>query len=212
MTTLVDYRRLVRLKGYDTFTDAQIDDTVNEARRRLVRDRRWTFLSSTSSSLVTIAQNPAVALSGIADLQHLDAVRITVAGSERDMSFMPLEELRSEQDVRPSIDVPRFWTRRNGTLLLYPTPDIVYTLSVEYVAKPAQLTTGTDPLIPDEMQDLVAWAAVPPLAFRQRDGAAMTYAENHYKEQLRMAIGQESMQQRQRSQQVGSGYWGSRER
>ena len=209
MATLIDYRRLVRLRGYDGATDAQVDDAVNEGRRRLARDHRWSFLESVSTSLTTTANNPLVALTSITDLQWLDAVRVSFGGVESNLQPVQYQVIRFRQAECPAVELPQMWARRGaGPVALYPTPDKAYTLNVEYVAQPAQLISGTDPIFPDSHQDLVAWAAVTTLAFRQRDAWAAPTAENNYLAGLRMAVSQDNVRQRQQSTQVRKGYWG----
>lgn len=214
MTQLAEYVTLVRDKGYDGTsgtTDAMVGRAVNAARRRLIKDRRWRFLETANTSLVTVALNPVVSLASITGLAHVDAVRPVLAGVERETEFQPLQELRHRQTVLPATGIPHTWTRRNASLLLYPTPDVVYTLNIEYVARLDDLAGATEDTIPEDLQDLVAWAAVPDLAFRQRDSAAMQMAEAQYQQLLRQAAAQENVQQRQASRQVRSGYWGGQD-
>jgi hypothetical protein len=209
MATVDDYERLIRLKGYDGVSDAQLLDAINEGRRRLVRDHRWVWLEANSSSLVTVANVATVALSGLTTVAHVDAVRLVQAGVERNLSHLPLQELRDRQSDEANVPgVPRYWTRRNAQLLLYPTPNAVYTLVADYVLQPAPLVSGTDAVVPDDFQDLVAWASVPSLAFRQREAWAMQYADKAYTDLRRVAIAQDDVQQRQRAQQVRP-YWRS---
>ena len=207
--TLADYRRLVRLRGYDGATDAQIDDAVNEGRRRLVRDHRWSFLETTTALLSTTANDPEVDLSSLQNTAHIDAVRPALAGVESNLMPVEYQVLRFRQVDLPMTGLPEMWSRRAGTLLLYPTPDQVYTLNLDTVVKPTALTAGEDPLIPDGLQELVVWAACTTLAFRQRDAWAAPTAENNYLAALRMAVSQDNVRQRQQSDQVRTGYWGS---
>lgn len=206
MPSLADYSRLLELKGYDGGTPEQLSDAVNEGRRRLVQDRRWSFLDSTDATLVTVPNEATVALAGIADLAHVDAVRpADVNGEDFETRFVSWQELRQKQSRCPLVGLPEYWSRRAGQIGLYPTPDRAYTLTVEYVAAIADLVDD-DPLFPDAMKDLVVWAAVPTLAFRQRDSWAMSAAEGKYASLFRTAASQDAIQQRQSSQQVRSVY------
>lgn len=210
MATLADYLRLVRLRGYDGMSDTQLTDVVNEARRRLVKDHRWQFLQSVNTALVTAPNVASVDLTPIADLAYIEAVRAGSGGVEIASQYQSYQEFRSLQVDAPNFGAPYVWTRRGlTTLLLYPTPDAVYTLSIDYYAKITALSTGQTDTIPDTLQDLVVWAAISTLVFRQRDYWDGGVAENQYQTLLRQAAGQENIQQRQSSQQVRSGYWGA---
>lgn len=210
MATLTEYRALVRLKGFDGASDAQVDSAINEARRRLARDHRWSFQEATSSALSTVALNAAVSLASITGLAHVHAVYVVKAAEEYNLQPTTLPVLRFQQADLPSGGLPELWALRGSTLLLYPTPDAVYTLNVEYVASPTALSVPAtpDPVFPDTLQDLVGWAAAITLAYRQRDSWAAATAENSYQVALRMATSQDNVRQRQQADQVRSGFWG----
>jgi hypothetical protein len=48
---------------------------------------------------------------------------------------------KADRDTATSEDNPRYWTRNGTKLYLYPTPDAVYSLDVQYRKTPTALTT-----------------------------------------------------------------------
>lgn len=211
MTQIAEYRTLVQAKGYDGSSTTVLDPAINAARRRLAKDRRWTWLQDISTSLSTTASDPEVSLATVTDLLHVTAVRLLRGTEEIPLGFMPTQELRDEQAYWPQIGEPEAWTRRGGDLLFYPTPDQVYTVTLEYITTLADISGSDEDIIPEHLQDCVAWAAVADLAFRQRDWNAARFAETQYQQLRLTAAGQDALEQRQTSRQVRSGYWGTRD-
>lgn len=206
---LADYRAAVRNLGYDGATDPQLDLAINQARRRVFQDHRWSFLQTTNTALVTVAGEVAVSLAPLTSLLHLESIRLLDGTDPLPLQPMPLQELRDlATDYPDDTGPPRYWARRGGSVLLFPKPDRVYNLDVEHVTYPDDLAAATDDVIPDANQDLVTWAAVVPLAFRQRDAQASTAADAFYSRTLLPRhVAQDTTEHRQASRQVRSGYW-----
>jgi hypothetical protein len=176
-----------------------------------MQDRRWTFLKESNIALDTVTNVATVSLAAITDLLHLESVRVRDAfGEPLPVDWKPLQQLKDMQDRVGVTDTgpPAFWSRDNGALVFWPTPDGPYSLVVDYVAYPGDLAAATDDVIPDALRDLVVWAAVVPLAFRQRDSQSSAGADAHYsKTLLPRAASQDATEQRQTSRQVRAGYW-----
>lgn len=210
MTQLADYRSAVRLRGYDGTTDAQVDDAIAEARRRVFQDRRWSFLQAADTTLGMLAGISTVSLATITDLMHIDRVRLTDAsGDPVRLTWKPLPEIRDLQDEYPDAQgAPYHWTRYAGQLVFFPAADATYMIRVEYAKYPGVLIIATTDIIPEQHKDLVVWASIVPLAFRQRDFPAASAADSHYRDVLlpRHAA-QDATEQRGTSRQVRSGYW-----
>ncbi len=207
MAQLADYRASVRALGYDGLTDAQVDVAIQQARRRVFQDRRWSFLEAGNTSLSTANGVATVSLAAITDLAHLDSVRHTTA--QRDpLAWRPYQILRDLRQNHPDDSgPPEYWTRYNGALLLWPTPDAAYALDIAYIKYPGDLVAATNDTVPDRYRDLVTWGAVIPLAFRQREFQAASSAENVYDQLLAQYFALDATEQRQTSRQVISGYW-----
>ncbi len=206
MAQLADYRTAVRLLGYDGASDAQVDAAIQQARRRVFQDRRWSFLEAGNTSLSTISGIATVSLAAITDLGNLDSVRLVQTPDS--LQWRPYQLLRDLRQNHPyDSGSPEYWTRHADALLLWPTPDAAYVLDIAYVKYPGDLVAATNDTVPDRYRDLVTWGAAIPLAFRQRDFQAASSAENVYAQLLARYFAQDGTEQRQTSRQVISGYW-----
>jgi hypothetical protein len=213
VSTQLTYRASVILKGYDGVTPATIDAAVQEARRRVFMARRWSWLEATNATLATVANVTTVSLATITDLAHIDAVRLSDASGKIPLDWCSRTIMRDLQDRygTTSTGTPEVWTRVEGSLVFWPTPSRVLTVTVEYAKAAADLAASPAvDIIPDKNQDLVVWAAVVPLAFRQRELSASSAADQFFtKVLLPQHAGQDGVEQRQTSEQIRSGYWGS---
>lgn len=208
--TLTEYRASMAAKGYDVSDTTTLDVAINEARRRLVRDHRWSWLQLISSPVAATVGDPEVSLDTLSDILWLDSVRLTYGSTDPiELAYLGPQEFRTQETRSPADGVPCNWTATAGSVRLYPTPDLAYALEVDYASSLADLAAGSDvDDIPRALADLVVWAAIPDVAFRQREPWAMQYAQNEYTARLALAVGQDNIRQRQSSQQVRSGYWG----
>lgn len=210
MSTLATYNAAVLLRGYDALTPAVVNEAIQEARRRVFMDRRWSWLEASSAALATVANVSTVSLAAITDLAHIDAVRLSDATGAIPVAWRPRQIIRDLQDNYATTAVPRYWSRYKGNLVFYPTPSAALTVTVEYALAAADLTGATVDVIPDRSRDLVTWAAVVPLAFRQRGLAESSAADQYFtKVVLPMHAQQDGLEQRQTSEQIKTGFWGS---
>lgn len=209
MSTLTTYRTSVQLKGYDALATATIDAAIQEARRRVFMARRWSWLEATNAALSTTANVDNVSLAAITDLAHIDAVRLSDTSGKIPVDYRPRTIIRDLQDRWGETGTPEYWTRIEGKLVFYPTPSRVLTVTVEYAKAAADLAVSPAvDTIPDRNQDLVVWAAIVPLAFRQRDRGASSDADQYWnKVLLPLHAGQDAVEQRQTSEQIRTGHW-----
>jgi hypothetical protein len=210
MSTLTTYVSALDVKGFDALSTAVKQEAVQEARRRVYLARRWSWLESSAASLVTVANVATVSLTSLTTLAHIDAVRLSDASGLLPLNWRPYSIIRDLQDRYASTGTPEFWTRRGTNLVFYPTPSRVFTVTVEFALAAADLAASPAVCpIPDKNRDLVTWAASVPLAYRQRDFQASSAADQYFvKVLLPLHGGQDSVEQRQTSNQVRSGYWG----
>ena len=208
--TLAEYVQLVEDLGFDGTTDAIKERAVNSARQRVCRDGRWNFTQSDSQSLTTTAGTAEVAATGITNFLRPDAVRLLDGDDPVPLAWQPYQLLRERQTQEPDVGQPVFWTERNGTLIFFPTPDRAYTVDLEYVFVPADLAGETEDDMPEHLASLVQWAAAVDILFRQRDLAAASAADGHYKNTLLpAAFSQDKTYQRQNPRRVRkTGIWG----
>ena len=197
-------------KGYGTDVATQVTDAINATYRRLVGFRRWPFLEATSTAIVTVVGTSSYSLSAISDLLHLDAVRSSVGIERFNMGYVSPQEFRDISFVDDRVvGVPRYWTFMNQTLQIYPTPDLVYTLTIDYAKDPPDLAAAGDkPLLPATYHDILVWGAACDLAYRERDYQAYAICEQKYNMGIKEMQGEYGLRQRQTSQSViHSGIW-----
>lgn len=207
MSNLADYRTAVRMRGYDGMGDATIDAAIQDARRRVFNDHRWSFLRQTANTSTTIGAS-TLPLTSLPELAYLESVRLRANGIPMPLDWRPEQIIRDLPVSTNETGMPRFWNCINTTLTLYPIPDATYLLNIDYVRAPGDLAGSDEDDIPDRLRDLVVWAATIPLSFRQRDLSAASAADQLYsKVYLPRAVSQETTEQRQTSRQIRSGYW-----
>jgi hypothetical protein len=210
MSTRLTYRTAVQLRGFDALATATIDAAVEEGRRRVLTDHRWSFAETTNATLSTVAGTSSVSLATITDLAYIDAVTLSSAGVPVSVEYVERGLMRDLQAGGASSGTPQAWTRVKGTIVFWPTPSAVFTVTVEYMPNPTALAAdATVCPIPDRHADLVTWCATVPLAFRQRQLAESSAADQYYsKVLLPRAKGQDDVEQRQTSRQIKTGHWG----
>jgi len=208
--TLTEYRASLASKGYNHLDEATLDPAINEARRRVFRERRWGWMQAISTPAVVTIGSPEVSLTAIPDLLWLDAVRLEGTSGLLNLSYLPPQEFRDIETLDPGrTGVPTYWTVAGSSVRLTPWPSLAYALTIDFSTMPDDLVADDDvDDMPRIYGDLVVWAAIVHLAFRQREAWAMQYAEDQYQTLLRAARAQDQTEQRQTSQQVKR-YWSS---
>jgi len=207
-------------KGYGSDTASAQTAALNAAYRRVVGGRHWPWLQRLSTSLTTSVSNPSVPLTTITDLMWVSAVRIEIGSEFYDLIPLEEEEFRSReyQDRQPS--VPEYWTEVFGEIRLYPRPDRVYTIALDYYTTPPDLVNDVDvPLFDSTFHDVLVWGALSDMAFRERDFAAYQMADRMFDARLLEMQRSYGLGQRHKSKHVqrsafwdqvgrGSGGWG----
>lgn len=111
-------------------------------------------------SFVTTAAQPLYTLppqvSSIKGISVVDAVRYPEFGG-RPLKSSDLSEYRAAKELT---EEPRSYFRIGRLLVIYPTPDTGYTLSVDFRVRPDRLVNNTDsPIIPWEFHEAILLAA-----------------------------------------------------
>lgn len=200
---LTELETSLQAKGYSTDTVIAQVEALNSVYRRVVGLRRWSWLETANTSLVTVTGNPAVSYSSLTDFLSIDAVRIELGAAYYNLDWVEPQVYRDEAHEDRTNGVPFAWTRQFGSIYLYPRPDNVYTLSVDYTKDPVDLAGGSDtPILPKTYHDMLVWGALSELAYRERDWNAGDRANVRFEERLQEMLGQEAIAQRQTEQQV----------
>jgi hypothetical protein len=192
--------------GYGADTSAAQIRMIADAQRRILSQYRWPFLNA-QAALNTVAGDTAVTLD-VADLVHVDAVRLAFGTDYFEPEPLALEELRTLRHSDRTPGTPRYWAEANGSVEFYPIPDKAYALTVDYTLHPPVPTLATDRLtIPAAHMDVVVQLVAKRIATRQRDWNAVATANADYVQALREMKGAYSITQRQASGRVASSSW-----
>lgn len=183
-----DVKAAVQAKGYGTDTTTQQTTFLREALRRLYAMRRWRFLLAYDSSLTLPLGGSTLAVSGLTGFNgKVEAVRLTsAAGTTYELKQRSPEAVQRLDALDNTNDVPLYWTLRdNATLQFWPRADVQYTANIDYIKQPALPINDTDAITwPDDHMDVLTWAVVKAMAFRQRDWFTTPTADQEYQTAL----------------------------
>lgn len=205
-------RTAIQARGYGTDTATQQTAMVNAVYREIAGQHRWPWLEAQSSTLTTTIGDPDYATTGIsADLMYIDAVRLTRGTTYLPLEYIAPQDFRDLEHVDRDNGEPIYWTYMNYNLRLWPRPDQVYTVTVDYLFRPTDLSADSDqPLFDATYHDVLVWGAIRDLAFRERDWSAKNFADAEYSARFGKMERAYGMKQRQNSSHVqGSKFWDS---
>jgi hypothetical protein len=198
-----DAQASLQAKGYGTDTSAAQIVALNAAHRRILTQRRWPFMERTTTVALAAAATSAALPAGV---QRVEGIRLSPVATGQFVplpTFIDITELRDRRIDDPVADIPEKWSVSNSVLEFYPAADQAYTVTVDYITEPGNLTAGANPLlVPDAYLDLVVWGAVVDMAFRQRDNGAMSMAKQQFDERMREMIAQYGVRQSQTASTV----------
>lgn len=180
---------------------------IQSAYDRLSGLHRWPWREGTAT-VVTVAGNAVPSLASITDLGGIDAVRLTQGTQYDDFDFMEPEEFKELSHLDHNNGRPRFWTWTNGQLQIYPRPDGVYTLTIEYTKQLPDLLDGGSPVFDPNFHYILGWGAMIDIAVRERDFNMAQFCERQWDRRLKEMEQFYGIRQKQSSGQVrSSGIW-----
>jgi hypothetical protein len=211
VSTFGDLKDVFAGLGY--VADSTAEGALRTAYLQVLSERRWAFLEE-STTATTAAGQREVDLSGVTGLVGVDAVVLRSSADAR----VPLDAIspQEERDLYASstaTDQPIYWTLYGDrTLRLWPVPNQTYTLEIDYVIEPTSPANDASELvIPASYLDVIAWAAVVPIAARQRDYGGSQIAAGQYERRLQRMTKSLGLRQRSNSSQISHarGFWDS---
>lgn len=212
--TLDDYRDRVYQFAYGSRDDEEVYYWLNMSIKELARRWRWSWLEK-SASFATVASQSYTAFP--ADFQYWG--RLRRASGDTGSYFVP--EFVPELDARydhPSKrynvaeQEPKWYTLWADQCNWYPTPDAVYTYTLDYWFKPTEFTTTFSSTcdVPDIYSDVLVHMVLLKSAVREDDLAKQQNMASLVEGMIQQMIRDEKLRQRQtrRSAAMPDTYYG----
>ena len=154
-------------------TDALVNAWLQEAHSRISTDKRLPFFDK-DYSFDTVAGDQTYTLSAIgSDLAEVQAIH----GPRYSLQYIAHDDAKRmwPSNVAAGTQTePTHWSRRVDDVVLWPTPNAVYSMQVEGLRKPAVFPSpATTPDLPEEFHDAVQLYALAK-AYAQQDDAPMS--------------------------------------
>lgn len=213
--TRAQIRTAVKERGYAGSNDSTITEAIASAYRRILGMYRWSFLrASIVITPVNVGVSSITISSAIADFGHLIAVHLTYGGNTYPLTWLPYEEFISE---RRNLSASTFesgefgyWTRSGDQLLFDLATDRVVDVTVFYTKRHELDDDADEPLFSALYHDVLVWAALKDIAYRERDWIAYDRASTEYSTIMQSMVGEYGVEQNQAAREVGrSGFYDS---
>lgn len=204
----------LQARGYASDTRPEQILMLNAVQRRVCGLRRWPFLEQ-QATINTVVGTSGYNVSALTNYAHIDAVRIARGTTEfYEPEYMAPQEFRSRQHTYIERGEPSYWTYHDDQIKLWPTPEQIYIVTVDFTQRAVDMAADTDqPSVPCAYRDVLVWGAIMELTFRERDGDGYSIAAQHYAARLAEMINEYGVRQRQNAGEVTkSGYWDSHNR
>lgn len=211
--TLAQLLTAVQDHGYGNDLTTEQTTWLNEEYRNVSGMRRWKWLEATTTGVTAVgvsAVTPAAA-----DIRNYDAVRASDSlGNEQYLEPRPTQWVREQLHQYSQVAdqaPPRYWARWAGQIILYPVPDAVYNLTIDYVRNVVAIVNPGDvPSIPEAYDDILVWGAVARSAVRQNNWLTRDFAVQQKESLLNRMEAEEGIEQRQGPIEVTwTGFWDS---
>lgn len=206
--TLAQMRTAIQELGYGSDTATAQTAAINATLRRIEGYRRWPW-QEVDVATGSLALGADVVTHAITDLLYVDSVRIESGTEYRELEYIEPQELRSRQHLDRDNGTPEYWSKYEGEIRVYPQADKAYTVTIDYIKDPADLSAdGDTPTLPATYHDVLVFGAASLLAMRERDWSAFQLYDAHYKERRSEMLGAVGVRQRQNATHVKkSNYW-----
>lgn len=206
--TLGELKTMIQARGYATDTSAQQTTMIRETLRELYGERRWKFLAGTSTAFTLALGTPTITLGSLGRGIMLDSVRLARSTTVDGGSLKYLDPVALARKLNEDWETgrPQYWSRRGDTLTVYPRPDAAYALALDYQALTTLPSSDGDSIIwPETHAQVIVWAVVQQLAYRQRDWNGHDRAKVSYAEALQRMFRDEEDTDRETGLEVQPG-------
>lgn len=188
---LSDIITKVQLRIRDTgYSTSEITNYINDTQNDVFTEHRLPFMQTTQTYQTTVDDSDLTSGTGLPTdfVQAIDLV-MTTQGRESVLEYRDFRQMDEFYPAQPQTGTPTAWYQYGTEILLYPTPDAVYDLTLRYHKRPVTLAADADvPEIPKEYEELlVVGAAYRVLQVKDNyDQAAIL--ENKYAELLQKLV------------------------
>lgn len=202
--TVAEVKSIVQAHGYDTDTSPEQTTLLREVLRRFYGMRRWKFLLQESTLFdATIANTGIVDLSTLGRGIQIESVRIGQGTDFNDMDPVDRDRMEYLRHQDPTAGPPSLWSRYNDSVVVYPVPDGTYDLTVVYQALSMLPSADGDSIVwPETHLDVIVYAIILRLAWRQRDWSGLDRARAEFGLAFNEMAADEGMDQRQAATHV----------
>lgn len=134
-------------RGFNYVSTARIGRFIDTAYRNLCARHPWPFLETTKEGTPPLE---------IADLRKI--LSVTDTTHDEKLRGVDRRWLVSAYPDLPDTGSPSFWYLENKTLKTYPAEAVE--LSIRYIKLPAKMSESSEPLVPEEWQEILINRAV----------------------------------------------------
>lgn len=202
--TLAQLQAAIQAHGYDSSTAADQLVFINNTYRQLHGKARWPFLEAQDTTMSTTAGTWIYAWP-MTNWRNIDAVRLTQVAFQGyfNMEYMNPQDFRDLENSYPQPGQPEYWSMIDQKLHIWPPPDGVYNVVIDYIIEPPDLAAPTDiPILPVAYHDILVWGAIKQIAYRERDLYSNEIANGEYQTALQQFQEEYNLVQRQTSARV----------
>lgn len=204
--TLADIKAAIQAHGYDTDTAAQQTIMIQMILRRLHGMRRWQFLvEETTAYSATLANTGRATLTPLGRGLKFDSVRMSLGTETWDLEPVDHESMIDKRHDDVAVGRPKYWARERDDILVWPLPDQTYPMEIVWYGLTTIPQADGDAIAwPETHLDVLVYAALMRLTWRQRDWNGYDRAKADFTDALLEAMRDEGVTQRQVADHVQS--------
>lgn len=200
--------------GFGTDQAAAQLEWLNTEYRSLGGLRRWKWLEA-RTTVATVAGTSSYTPSAT-DIRNYDRIYVAdSAGNDTFMEWKPTQWVVERQHRFNQLSdrgIPRYWSLFAGAIQLYPIPDAVYTLQIDYTKNITPMAAPTDvPLLPEAYDDILVYGAAARAAARANNWIIRDDFRGQKQQLINEMLAEYAKDQTQNSDEVEwTGIWDNR--
>lgn len=178
--TLSALRTAVQARGYTSDSAAQQNELINAAIRAINTAKDWYWVTVRASTAITASSTVVDVPATFARVKQ-GSVSLTVGSETLPLEYKDPQEFQ-RLTARPNTGgAAQHYSVWGNQLYFWPAPTAAGTLTYLYIAEQPTLTLDTDTTtIPTRYNDVIVWAVISDIAYRERDINAHDRAQGMY--------------------------------